>query len=277
MKAKIEENSPCCGGENVYTQVGDKMRKKLFDIIEVISEENKASDIYDGVMLFVIVTSLVPLAFKSTNTAFEVIDLVSTVIFMVDYILRFITADLKLKIKGPAAFFIYPFTPMAVIDLLAILPFFSFLNDGFRLLKILRLTRTFRVFRAAKMLRYSKNLMILVNVLKRERKALTAVATLACAYIMLSALVIFNVEPDSFGNFFDAVYWATVSLTTVGYGDIYPTTTLGRVVTMLSSLFGIAIIALPSGIITGGYLNELNNMNHTDSESTQKNLPDNTH
>ncbi|MBE6874852.1 MAG: ion transporter [Ruminococcus albus] len=252
------------------------MRKKLFDIIEVISEENKASDIYDGVMLFVIVISLVPLAFKSTNTAFEVIDLVSTVIFMVDYILRFITADLKLKIKAPAAFFIYPFTPMAVIDLLAILPFFSFLNDGFRLLKILRLTRTFRVFRAAKMLRYSKNLMILVNVLKREHKALTAVATLACAYIMLSALVIFNVEPDSFVNFFDAVYWATVSLTTVGYGDIYPTTTLGRVVTMLSSLFGIAIIALPSGIITGGYLNELNNMNHTDSESTQKNLPDNT-
>ena len=251
-----------------------KMRKKIFDIIEVISEENKASDIYDTFMLIVIVTSIVPLAFKESNRVFEMIDLISTIVFIIDYLLRLMTADLKLKVKAPAAFLIYPFTPMAVIDLLAILPFFSFMNDGFRILKIFRLTRTFRVFRAAKILRYSKNLMILVEVLKRERKALTAVATLAAAYITVSALVIFNVEPDSFGNFFDAVYWATVSLTTVGYGDIYPTTTMGRVVTMVSSLFGIAIIALPSGIITGGYLSALNGKNKAEAESTQNALPD---
>ena len=64
-------------------------------------------------------------------------------------------------------------------------------------------------------------------------------------------------EPDSFDTFFDAVYWATVSLTTVGYGDIYPVTGIGRVVTMLSSIFGIAIIAMPSGIITAGFMEEL--------------------
>lgn len=81
---------------------------------------------------------------------------------------------------------------------------------------------------------------------------------MAIAYIVVSALVIFNVEPDSFETFFDAIYWATVSLTTVGYGDIYPVSTIGRIVTMISSVFGIAIIALPSGIITGGYLNEIN-------------------
>lgn len=84
---------------------------------------------------------------------------------------------------------------------------------------------------------------------------------MAAAYIVISALVIFNVEPNSFDNFFDAIYGATVSLTTVGYGDIYPVSTLGRIVTMISSLFGIAIIALPSGIITGGYLNEINSRN----------------
>ena len=65
-------------------------------------------------------------------------------------------------------------------------------------------------------------------------------------------------EPDSFGSFFDAVYWATVSLTTVGYGDIYPVSTLGRIITMISSVFGIAIVALPAGIITAGYMNEIN-------------------
>lgn len=74
---------------------------------------------------------------------------------------------------------------------------------------------------------------------------------------MISALIVFNVEPDSFNTFFDAIYWATVSLTTVGYGDIYPVSVAGRVVTMISSVFGIAIIALPSGIITAGYMDEI--------------------
>ncbi len=77
--------------------------------------------------------------------------------------------------------------------------------------------------------------------------------------IFFSALVIFNVEPNSFNNFFEAIYWATVSLTTVGYGDLYPVTTIGRVVTMVSSIFGVAVIALPAGIITAGYMKEVEN------------------
>ena len=81
---------------------------------------------------------------------------------------------------------------------------------------------------------------------------------MAVAYILISALVIYNVEPESFETFFDAIYWATISLTTVGYGDIYPITTIGRIVTMISSAFGIAIIALPSGVITAVYLDEIN-------------------
>ena len=84
------------------------------------------------------------------------------------------------------------------------------------------------------------------------------VATMSVAYILVSALVIYNIEPESFETFFDAIYWATISLTTVGYGDIYPITTVGRVVTMVSSILGIAIIALPSGVITAGYLDEIN-------------------
>lgn len=71
----------------------------------------------------------------------------------------------------------------------------------------------------------------------------------------------FQVEPESFESFFDAIYWAVVTLTTVGYGDIYPTSNIGRIVSMLSSFMGIAIVALPTGIITAGYMNELNKNN----------------
>lgn len=71
---------------------------------------------------------------------------------------------------------------------------------------------------------------------------------------------------SSIYDFFDAIYWATISLTTVGYGDIYPITTVGRIVTMISSVFGIAIIALPSGIITAGFLNELNDTDEKGDE-----------
>lgn len=234
------------------------MREKLFKIIDVSTEDNSLSHGYDSFMMIVIIVSLVPLAFKTTNTVFLIIEYVSTFVFIIDYLFRLITADFKTGLKHPAAAIVYPFTPMAAIDLLVILSSFSFLSIGFRVLKVLRLLRTLRVLRAAKMLRYSKSLLIIINVFKKEKHALSAVATMAIAYIVVSALVIFNVEPDSFETFFDAIYWATVSLTTVGYGDIYPVSTIGRIVTMISSVFGIAIIALPSGIITGGYLNEIN-------------------
>jgi voltage-gated potassium channel len=117
--------------------------------------------------------------------------------------------------------------------------------------------RALRVLRIFKGLRYSKNLIIIGNVIRSSKNSLVAVVTMAVAYILISALVIFNVEPDSFHTFFDAVYWATVSLTTVGYGDIYPVTVMGRIITMLSSILGIAIVALPAGIITAGYMREI--------------------
>ena len=160
----------------------------------------------------------------------------------------------------------YPFTPMAIIDLISILPGLSILSSGFKLLRLFRIFRTFRVFRVFKALRYSKSMTIIVNVMKKSREPLLAVCTLAIGYILISALVIFNVEGDSFNNFFEAIYWATVSLTTMGYGDLYPVTTAGRVVTMISSMFGIAIVALPAGIITAGYLDVIN----SEKEETKK-------
>lgn len=233
------------------------MREKLFLAIEPVDNGSKLSNIYDFIMMATIVISVVPLAFKETNTVFRWIDYITVSIFILDYFLRLITADYKLK-KSAVSFFIYPITPMAIIDLVSILPSISVLNSGFRLLKLFRLLRTLKVLRAFKFLRYSKSFDIIASVFKKQRKVLSAVATMAVAYIVLSALVIYNVEPESFETFFDAIYWATISLTTVGYGDIYPVTTIGRIVTMVSSAFGIAIIALPSGVITAGYLAEIN-------------------
>ena len=128
------------------------------------------------------------------------------------------------------------------------------INKGFKALKTIRLIRTFRVLRIFKSFRYSKNIQIILQVGKNSKKALIAVLYLAIGYIFVCALIIFNVEPDSFNTFFDAI---TISLTTVGYGDIYPITTLGRIITMVSSFMGIAIVALPAGIITAGYMKEI--------------------
>ena len=232
------------------------MRKKLFSIIESAENDSKLSNVYDFIMMVTIVASVVPLAFKETNSIFQWIDYITVTIFILDYFLRLITADYKLK-KSVISFFVYPITPMAVIDLISILPSITILNSSFRLLKLFRLLRTLKVLRAFKFLRYSKSFDIITNVFRKQKKVLSAVATMAVAYILISALVIYNVEPESFETFFDAIYWATISLTTVGYGDIYPITTIGRIVTMISSAFGIAIIALPSGVITAGYLEEI--------------------
>lgn len=236
-------------------------RKKLLYLVESPDEENDENssfDWYDILMMIAIIASIVPLAFKRTSLLFDVIDKVTVTIFIVDYILRWIVSDLKFK-KGAKSFFIYPITPMAILDLLTILPSLTFLSSGFKLLKLVRLLRTFRAFRVFKAVRYSKSIRTVLNVFKKQKESLLVVCGMAIMYVLVSALIVFNVEPNSFNNYFDAVYWATVSLTTMGYGDIYPITTAGRIVTMISSFMGIAIIAMPAGIITSGFMEELQN------------------
>ena len=233
------------------------MRKRIYEIIEVSNGDDKLSCIYDFFMIAAIIASLIPLAFKTEFLAFKVIDKICVIIFIIDYLLRLITADFKYNKKSALSFLRYPFSFMAIIDLISILPSITVINCGFKILRIIRMIRAARVLRVLKAARYSKSFRIIVQVLKNSKKPLMTVGALAVVYILVSALIIINVEPDSFGNFFDAVYWATVSLTTMGYGDIYPVTTIGRIVTMLSSVFGIAIVALPSGIITAGYMSEI--------------------
>ena len=231
------------------------MRKRLFEIIEVAKENDRWSQAYDFIMIFVIFLSLMPLTVKEQTPFLNVVDKITASIFVIDYLFRLITADFKLE-QGKLSFVRYPFTFMAIVDLVSILPSVTFINNGFRVLKVSRLFRSLRVFRIFKSFRYSKNVALIVRVFSKQKDSLMVVIWFALGYIVISALVIFN-EPETFDTFFDAVYWATVSLTTMGYGDIYPVSTIGRIVTMLSSFIGIAIVALPAGIITAGYMEEL--------------------
>ena len=204
--------------------------------------------------MFSIISSIIPLCFTDQNSILIIIDKITVFIFILDYISRFATADYSSDKGSVASFIFYPFRPMAIIDLLSILPSITNISYAFKVFRVFRLFKTLRIF---KFFRYSKNIQIIVNVLSKKKDALATVGILALSYIFVTALIVFQVEPDTFGNFFRAFYWATVSLTTVGYGDIYPISDIGRLISMISSFWGIAVIALPSGIIISGYQDEI--------------------
>lgn len=187
------------------------MRKRLYDIIEVKEEESLGSTLYDAFMLLTIIASIIPLCFKKQTAYMEIIDQVTVIVFIIDYLLRWSTADYKLKRYKSRAFLYYPFTPMALIDFASILPSLTVLNPGWKLLRLFQLVRALRIFKFA---RYSRSIRMIVRVLRREKDVLFA----------------------------------------VGYGDIYPVTVFGKLVSMISSIVGIAVVALPAGVITGGYI-----------------------
>ena len=244
------------------------MRQEIFEIIERDENDNLISKLYDRIMQLAIFVSIIPLMFRGQNVNFTTIESVVTILFVTDYLLRWLTADLRSKKKGIWAFVIYPFTLIAIIDLLTILPAISYVNDS---LRVLRTWRLLRILRIAKVFKYYEPLQIVMEVFRKKAPVLLTVVGFALFYIFVTALFMFNVEQSVnpktgelfFDDFFDALYWSTCTLTTVGYGDIYPISDIGRIVSMISALVGIAIIALPSGIITAGYMEEVQERKNT--------------
>lgn len=240
------------------------IRRKIFDIVEprYNSQDSIQTRAYDWCMLIAIAMGVLPLMFREQTRWFYLCDLISCTLFIIDYLLRWFTADYRMKKKGLLAFVIYPITPMAIVDLLSILPTFNFVQRAFKLTRIIRLLKIIRVVRV---IRYFEPLRIIGSVIKNQRAILFTVLSLAIIYVFITALIMFNAEeqinPETgtflFPTFFDAFYWASCTLTTVGYGDLYPISTTGRVISIVSSIVGIAIIALPSGIITAAYMDEL--------------------
>ena len=246
------------------------LRKTIDHLVNPV-KHNRASRAYDFIMLLAIAISILPLMFRSQPEIFWWFELISTSLFIVDYIFRWGTADLQSERSKIAAFLIYPFTPMAIVDLLTILPIFNLIGPTFRVVRVYRLLKILRIFRV---IRYFEPLKIIMSVIRRQRKILWTVLVLALFYIFVTALIMFNAEEEInpatgkllFDSFFDAFYWAACTLTTVGYGDIYPISHVGRVISIFSSMVGIAVIALPSGIITAGYMDELNRRNENSKD-----------
>lgn len=236
------------------------MRERIFNIVQRARPGDVVSHAYDVFIVAVAFLSIVPLMFRPQDmtpqmaVVLNMIDVVTVYLLFLDYILRWMTHDFKVGKAGKLGkggwrvFARYPFTPLAIIDMLAILPSLGVLPESLKFLRVLRVTKMFR---------YSKNLTIVANVFRAQRNTLLSVLAVALMYIFVSGLVMFVNEPNTFDNFFDALYWATTALTTVGYGDVYPVTDLGKFISMASSLFGIAVIALPAGIITGGFLEQV--------------------
>lgn len=221
------------------------------------------SQVYDCLMLVAIAIGTVSLLFRDYRPLFLYFDIISGVIYMVDYLLRWMTCDLRSERPKWKAFLIYPFTPMAILDLLSILPTFEVVSSTYKLAKSARLLK---IFRFTKIVRYIGPLEIFVTVIKKQWKLLLAVALVALFDIFVTAIIMFQSEQEIdpvtgeyiFKSFYDAFYWATITLTTVGYGDLYPVSDLGKTLSIISSLIGIGIIAMPSSIITAGYMQELN-------------------
>ena len=243
-----------------------KLREKLFKIVE---KDTKYYEWYDVLILGCIWISIISLTFKEQNNFTYGITVITTIVFIVDYILRWITSDFRIKKKGLISFIKYPFTFAAIFDLVVILSCFSeIFNESYTL----RIFSIFRILRIAKTLRYSSKFEIIKNVISKNQKILEVVCGFTAGFIFISALIMFQFENQSFNNFFEAIYWSTTVLTTVGYGDICPKTEIGRLISIISSLVGIAFVALPTGIITSGFVEELNKKKEKDeNEKINKN------
>lgn len=249
------------------------MKRLTMSLESLINGNGIFAIVYRYLMLTAIIVSIIPLMLMESDVAYtSIAEAITVGIFIFDYIARWLISDINSD-KGLRSYLLYPFTPMAIVDLLSILPAFNVLGSVFKIARITRIFKLIKIIRVIKVLHYSERITLFFRVIIKEKDILLGVLLLAMIYIFITALIMFNVEPHinpytglpTFNSFFDALYWATVTLTTVGYGDLCPVTDVGRLISMLSALLGVAIIALPSGVITASYLDELKHRKETPS------------
>src|SRR5688500_4339730 len=226
--------------------------------------------IINGFIIFLIISNVIAVMLETVPSLhdtyeeqqfFYYFDLISVIIFTVEYVLRVWSSNHEEKyshsIWGRLKYMV---SPGALIDLLAILPFYMQRIVGFdlRILRILRLLRFFRLFRLTA---YMKATKLVVNVFRSKvNELLLSLVLVVFLIIIASCLVYFaehNAQPDKFSSIPATMWWAMVSLTTVGYGDMIPITSLGKIFASGILLAGVALLALPAGIITSGFLEEM--------------------
>lgn len=270
------------------------LRHKAFLLLETEEEKSIQGKLIDLFLVALILANVVAFVLQSEASIgehyqlfFKQFELFSLVVFATEYLLRLWCVvdkhvvdtltdtgsnnltknqtNTKTKTNAPPILskkawkirLQWLFSPMALIDLIAILP--AILQQFFAL--DLRMLRLLRLLRILKLSRYSQSLRLLMKVLARESSSLQAMLFILVVLIILSAsgiyLVESKVQPEHFGSIPKAMWWAVVTLTTVGYGDVIPTTTLGKVFGACITILGIGIAALPAGILASGFASEL--------------------
>lgn len=192
---------------------------------------------------------------KQYSNIFNIINLVNIFIFTIEYCLRVYAINYmnnRSRVK-------YMFTPFMIIDLLVLLPFYlSFFNIDLGFLRTLRVLRIFKLFRLAKFVEFD-NILAQIFSEKKEEFIFVIVASIIILFTITPLVFYFehDAQPEVFKSMFDTLWWAVVTFTTIGYGDMYPITGMGRVFTTLLSVLGIAFYAIPGSIFTSALLEKM--------------------
>jgi len=239
------------------------MREQIREIVKV-NGNHRISVLFDRFITVSIVLAIVHLTLETENElyqayrpVFRVTEIILTIIFTIEYIMRLISYDKKIHKN----IFSYLFSSSMLIDVMALIPFYlTLIPIDLRYLRIFRLFRIARIFKLA---RYNKAINI-VRVVMKERKELLTVSFILIFFILyiVSALMYYvenPAQPEAFSSIISTMWWGVATLTTVGYGDIYPITSLGKMLGGIIAILGIGLFAIPTGIIASGFLEYFEN------------------
>lgn len=246
----------------------ESAKQRLYQILERGRPDDVTSRLIDWALILLIVSNVAAAMvgtiepfYERHSMAFWVFEVFSVTIFTIEYLCRLWVCTEHFALSGQSptmARLKFAVSPYSLIDLLAILPFYLSI---FVPTVDLRFLRIFRLLRLLKLARYSPALGTLWQVLVNERRALAATLLILLILLIASATAIYHVEhevqPEEFGSIPAAMWWAMATLTTVGYGDVVPITGLGRAIGGLVMILGIAMFALPVGIIASGFASEI--------------------
>lgn len=255
-----------------------KFRRRIYEIIEPDKGDSLASRVFDGMITLLILLSVVIVFVgtfdlpATTLKALCVIEGVASIVFTVEYCLRILTADFCYPECGVVWSRVrYILSPMAIVDFVAILPFWiPMLVPGTMLgVRALRLVRLLRIF---KLNRYFDAMKAIGDVVVSKKRELIGSMFFVAILMLISSLLMYSAEheaqPEVFCNAFSGLWWAVATLTTVGYGDIYPVTPLGRLVGAFIAFSGLAAVAIPTGIITSGLSERITKSSSSDDETS---------
>lgn len=240
----------------------------MYEILEPSWEQGKLSSAVDIFLILLILANVAVILLETVApydtqfySVFRYFELFSVSIFTIEYILRLWTCTVNPQYASPFSGRLrYAVTPFALIDLFAILPAFIpfIIPVDLRFLRILRLIRLVRVFKLA---RYSDEMALFFRVLNRKKDLLFILVSFVAVLVVISSCFLYyaehDVQPEKFASIPDTMWWSIATLTTVGYGDVYPVTPVGKFFAALTAIFGIGLFALPAGILASGFVEEL--------------------